>query len=78
MLEDFVNKGSESFDLRIIEVEDELGTKPKYLEQQFDDPSLWGAIGDLTDIVYGLDEGSNLEQEESTFLDCSSKKRNIT
>ena len=43
----FVNKGSKNFNLRINEIQDNLGDKPTKLNDMFDAPSLWGATGAL-------------------------------
>ena len=56
VLEDLINQGSESFDLRIIDLKDELGDKPNHLEVKFDAPSLWSAVGGLADVVSQLEE----------------------
>ena len=55
VLEDLINQGSENFDLRIIGLKDELGVKPKQVGVKFDAPSLWSAMGGLTDVVSQLD-----------------------
>ena len=48
LLEKQVESSSKSFDVRITDIEDEVGPKPKYLAQEFDAPSLWSAVGNLT------------------------------
>ena len=50
-LQNQVNSSSQSFDVRIKDMEDELGTKPAELTQEFDAPNVLGAVGNLAVIV---------------------------
>ena len=46
-LQDQINSSSANFDIRIRDMEDELGVKPSELTQEFDAPNMWSAVGNL-------------------------------
>ena len=54
-LQDQLNSSSISFDIRIKDMEDELGNKPSGLTQEFDAPNMWGAMGNLAGILATVD-----------------------
>ena len=66
LMEKLIEEGSENFDVRFTDLEDELGSKPRHLEQAFDAPCLWGTVGELADVVSGMDTHSNNSLQEST------------
>ena len=50
-LQNQVNSGSQSIDFKIKDMEDELGTKPAELTQEFDALNVWSVVGNLAEIV---------------------------
>ena len=59
ILRDQIVNGSRKFELRIHELQDDLGTKPSHLLDKFDAPSLWGTVGMMGSSIM------NREQEQS-------------
>ena len=55
ILQEQINSSSASFDIRIKDMEDELGVKPSELTQEFDAPNMWSAVGNLAGIVATTD-----------------------
>ena len=57
-LQNQLNSSSQSFDIRIKDVGHELGTKPAELTQEYDAPNVWSAVGNLAEIVAGMNTKS--------------------
>ena len=54
ILQNQVNSSSQSFDVRIKDMEHELGTKPAELTQQYDAPNVWSDVGNMAKIIAGM------------------------
>ena len=73
---DMVNRGSQNYDLRLIELQDVIGPKPPQLSSEFDAPHLWSTVGQLSNYVIKLKEDTQQEAPISKgTLDLVSEER---
>ena len=56
ILKERLTKGSKNFDLRILELQDDLGEKPSHLIDKFDAPSLWGTARVMGSSILAMEE----------------------
>ena len=56
ILKERLTNGSRNFDLRILELQDDLGEEPLHLISKFDAPSLWGAVGVMGSSILKVEE----------------------
>ena len=51
VLEKLLSDSTENLDLRLTELQDDVGNKPSHLDAEFDAPSIWGTVGSLANHV---------------------------
>lgn len=58
-MQDVIHKGSRNFDLRIIELQDDVGEKSSHLVDRFGATSLWDTVDRMGYVVLAIEEESD-------------------
>ena len=71
VMQDLIHDGLSSLDVRVKEIENEIGSKPVHLEQDYDAPNLWSGVSTLATFV------SEIKDQESTNIDTTKARAMI-
>ena len=68
VLQDLLENGLQNLDVRLGDLEEDLGKKPVHLEREYDAPSLWGSVSTIASLISTL-----RERKHSSLTDESVK-----
>ena len=77
IMHDFLDNGLRNLDIRVTDLEDDLGEKPVHLEREYDAPNVWGSVSVLASMVSNLNEDKDATMNEKSvrsILDLSVKE----
>ena len=77
VMHDLLENGLSNLDIRVTDLEDDLGEKPVHLEREYDAPNVWGSVSALASMISNLNEGKDTTMNEKSvrsILDLSVKE----
>ena len=78
VMQDLLDNGLRNLNLRLKDVEEEVGNKPVHLEKEYDAPNLWGSVSTMASLFSSFTEKkSTALTEESMNFALNSAIRNL-
>ena len=67
VMQDLLDNGLTNLDLRLKDIEEEVGNKPAHLEMEYDAPNLWGSISTMASLFSSFTENKPSTLTEETM-----------
>ena len=70
IMQDLLDNGLTNLDLRLKDIEEEVGNKPAHLEKEYDAPNLWGSVSTMASLFSSFTEkkSSTLTEESMNYV----------